>query len=486
MNNKFIIALDQGSSASRAVALDKEGQIVARSSRSVETIRPQANYAQLDTENLLRTQLDSLEEVIAQVGIEKISSLSVASQRSTIVFWDKQSGKPLAPALSWQDGRAEVPADLLKMGQEKVHEVTGLYATPFYSAAKIRWTLQHVPAVAQAAQEDRLCVGPVASYIIWHLTGGNIFACDPTLAQRTLLFDIKKLDWSELLLNIFEIQKSWLPQIKNTCDNYGNWEYKGAHVPIQVCVGDQQAALYALRIFEDNACINYGTGAFFMCNTGKRICSVPGLLTSVAASASTSEKNYEYLIEGPVNACGTVFTWLNAMGIQIKLEELDDLCDTAKHPVWFLPALGGLGAPYWDFSATPVMAGFVPETTKADVALGAVQGLTYLLADIIFYAQGHGIHSSEIKVAGGLAKNRVLLQNQADILQKNLIPCIENESTVLGTGLLAAVSSGMNISKWKTLETVNEIKPRLNAAQAKIRYQDWQKFVAWCKTCKSI
>jgi len=483
MNNKYIIALDIGSSSSRALAIDAQGKIIARSSRPVETLRPMEGQAEIDADVLWQGQRNMLEEIAAQIGLENIASLAITSQRSTVVFWDKLTGKPLSAALSWQDGRAEIPAAASQLDKEFIHRLTGLYVTPYYSAAKIHWALQHIQPVAQAAQAGRLCVGPLASYILWQLTGGKVFACDPTLAQRMLLFDIEKLDWSEELLDIFNVRREWLPQLKATCDKYGTWEKDGHSIPITVCVGDQQAALCALRVFNGEACINYGTGAFFMRNTGGKCHFLPGLLTSVAASVS-NDNRCEYLLEGPLNACGTVFAWLGALGIEVKQEEIDVLCEQAVAPISFLPALGGLGAPYWDFQISPIMAGFSLHTTKADIVLGTVHALSYLMADIVFYAERCGISCQEIRVAGGLSQSRALLQSQADILQMSLIPCLESEGSALGAALLAAPSVGIDASGWNTLEILNKIQPKIDADCAEERYQRWHQFLNWCKSGK--
>lgn len=485
MNNKFILALDQGSSSSRVLAFDENGQVVAQLATPVETVRPAAGLAEINAEGLLLGQLNLLKQIIAQVGAENVASLSVTSQRSTIVFWDKLTGKPLMPALSWQDGRAIAQIEAVNLSQETVHSLTGLYKTPFYSAAKIKWAVENVPAVRQAAQEGRLCAGPTASYIIWHLTGGRVFACDPTLAQRTLLFNLHTLTWDKQLLSAFGINPAWLPQIKRTCDDYGVWEEAGQRMAIRVCVGDQQAALCALRVVSGGACINYGTGAFFMRNTGSQCHLLPGLLTSVAASTVHAGEKSEFLLEGPLNACGSVFTWLNALGIAVHQEELDAVVAQAKQPIWCLPALGGLGAPYWDFSASPVMADFTPHTTQADIVAGVVKGLAYLMADIVFYAERFGVKSSDIKVSGGLSKSHALLQAQADILQMRLLPCVESESTATGAALLAAEELGTDTSRWETLRLLPAIKPQLEVETAEDNYRAWHQFLNWCKVRKN-
>ena len=482
MNNKVIIALDIGSSSVRAIAVDLQGQIVARGSRPLETVRPQQGWAELDVRDMLRKQTEILQEITAQIKPQTVLSLAVASQRSTVIFWDKLTGESLAPALSWQDGRAPVTPAAKQLGQEEVHRLTGLYLTPYYSAAKIAWALEHIAAVGQAARENRLCVGPAASYLIWQLSGGKVFACDPTLAQRMLLFDIRQMDWSPELLQAFGINRQWLPEIKPTCADYGSWEFDGRKIPLRVCVGDQQAALYASHLTDGEACINYGSGAFFMRHTGRQCHFLPGMLTSLAACVGRETARAEYVLEGPLNACGTVFNWLGALGIEIAQEQLDMFCNQSEHPIWFLPALGGLGAPYWDFKLSPVMAGFSPRSTKADVIKGAVQALACLMADIVFYVQQNGIKSDCIKVSGGLAQSRALLQMQADILQIPLAYYAEKENTALGACLLAAVEGGCDTSSWNTFETVHGTSPRLAAADAAELYRNWQHFVKWCRS----
>lgn len=481
MNNKIILALDQGSSSSRVLAFDGQGKVVARSSRALDTLRPSVGLAEFDAGQLLQGQVSALQEVLQQTAAQEIAAISVATQRSTVVFWDRLSGNSLAPALSWQDGRAQQETAIVNLPQEAIHQMTGLYKTPFYSAPKIMWTLKNVPQVRQAAEEGRLCIGPVGSYIIWHLTGGKVFACDPTLAQRTLLFNISTLNWDHALLEAFGVKREWLPQLKRTVDDYGFYEYQGRHIPICACVGDQQASLRALRVVSGGACINYGTGAFFMRNTGHQCHFLPGLLTSVGAQDSSG---CEYLLEGPVNACSTLFAWLNEIGFSCSVEEIDVLCEKATQPVQFLPALGGLGAPYWDFSLSPVLSGFSPRTQKADVLAGVVDGLAALLADIIFYAERYGIKSTEIKVSGGLSKSRALLRAQADILQMRLLPCVEAESTAAGAAMLAAQGVGADTSQWETLHLLPPVEPTLDPDKAEEKYIKWHQFLDWCKTKK--
>lgn len=478
MSKQTILSVDLGTSSSRVLAVDERGNILASVSRPVTLSRPQEGRAEMDAQQWLQDVWALLDEMAAKTEGE--ITLSIASQRSTIVFWNRKTGEPLCPILSWQDGRAWQQTQAISLSQEEIHERTGLYKTPFYSAAKIKWALEQIPAVAHAAKENRLCIGPLASFLIWHLTAGRVFACDSTLAQRTLLFNIHTLDWDDTLLQHVGVQRSWLPQIKPTAADYGVWEHAGRSCTIRVCVGDQQAALYALQLVAGEACINYGTGAFYMYHTGAQCQLLPGVLTSVGASG-VHENQAAYLLEGTVNACGSLFEWLRAQGFAFEMQELDALVAQAKQPVWLLPALGGLGAPYWDFTASPVVAGLSPHTRKSDWLAGAVAAIAYLIADIEFYLAKQGRKAASLKVSGGLSQLQVLLQKQADILQCPLHPCVEHEGSAMGAALLAAEIAQKPFASWKTISYLPQVSPHLSAGQAAQQYAQWQNFCHWAR-----
>ena len=482
MNKNVILAIDQGSSGTRAFAVDSSGAVLYKRTDVLCAQHPREGYAQYDAAELLESQLAVLNELLDKLEDEEVSAIAVSSQRSTVVLWDCKTGEALAPVLSWQDGRATEEAEKVSIPQQDIHKVTGLYKTPFYSAAKIAWCLKHVPAVQQAAQNHTLAVGPVATYLIWRLTKGAVFAIDPTLAQRTLLFNIHTGDWDNDLLNAFGIKKEFLPQIRPSQADYGIYEYKERRIPILVCVGDQQASLAGMGLKAGSSSINYGTGAFFLHNTGRELKQIPGILTSVAASGTDGKS--DFILEGPVNASGVIFTWLRELGFEVELEELDELCAQAQKPVWFLPALGGLGAPYWDFTVSPVFSGFTPQTKKADVAAGVLRGIAFLLADIAYYIKNYGVAIGDIKVSGGLANNQTLLNFQADILQTNLLKCPETESTAMGTAWLAAQALNIDTSTWPLFKTCEKVKPTLSSEEAELLNRQWRTFLDWCRTQK--
>ena len=477
-NKPFIVALDQGTSGSRAFAVARDGSVLAQKSAPLAPTRPAAGLSEYDAQSLASSQLRVLNELLDELGPQHAAALAVTTQRSTVVCWDKQTGRPLAPVLTWEDGRAELEAEQADISQARVHEISGLYKTPYFSAAKIAWCFKHIPAVKHAWETKNLCVGPVASYLIWRLTGGKTFATDATLAQRMLLLDIHTQNWSEELCRSFAIDPQVLPQLLPSVADYGMYEYKGVRIPITVCSGDQQASVSFLNLQPGETCINYGTGAFLVHNAGAaKNALLPGMLSSL--SVSRADGHCDFLLEGPVNAAASVLQWLNAQGISFQSQEIDALCESARHPVWFLPALGGLGAPYWDFSRSPVAAGLSPHTRKPDWVAGAVRSIAFLLTDIAQYLRANGFSvTPPVKVSGGLSRVKWLVQYQADLLQVPVSVLQEPESTVLGAARLAAEYAGWPVEQWAP-KSAGQINPRLSAKDASERWTQWQQFVSW-------
>ncbi len=481
MNPKpLILALDQGTSGSRAFAVEPNGRVCHHQSAVLAPLRPQEGLSEYDAQDLLQNQLDVLHALLDEVDGSQVAALAVTSQRSTVVLWDKTTGRAVAPVLTWEDGRAAQEAAEADLSQEEIHSITGLYKTPYYSAPKIAWCLRHLPLVKKTLEAGNLRVGPVASYLIWRLTGGAVFAVDPTLAQRMLLLDVRTKTWSEKLCRAFGIPPSCLPEILPTAADYGTYEYKGYCFPIRVCAGDQQAAVAFRDFLPGQTCINYGTGAFLLYNAGaEKPVFLPGMLTSL--SVSGRKGTCDFLLEGPVNAAGSVLQWLHAQGMSFEAAQADALCRASKHPVWLLPALGGLGAPYWDFSLSAVAAGLSPRTREADWVCGAVRATACLVADIAAYlrANGFGVNGP-VYASGGLSRVEWLVQYQADLLQTEMRVAQEAESTVLGAARLAAQSVGWPMAQWQ-YPPERKVVPQISAAQAADFYRQWQKFVAWCR-----
>lgn len=475
MTGPFIVALDQGTSSCRAVAVDQAGRICAQKHKSFFPYRARPGLSEYKAQELLQIQLEVLHGLLDEIGPEEVVALTVCSQRSTVVLWDGQTGHSLAPVLTWEDGRAQQEADQAPLTQPQIHQQTGLFKTPYFSAPKIAWCFNHFPQVQSAAQTGNLRVAPVASYLIWYLTKGKTFATDPTLAQRTLLWDIQQGTWSESLCHAFGVPLECLPTLLPTISHYGSYLYKGVKLPICACVADQQAAAAYEQISKGNTLLNLGTGAFVLHPVGSQPMVLPGLLSSVAASVGTVPSSF--LLEGPVFAAGSVVDWLKTKGFLAKTEELDKLASAASHPVHFLPSFGGIGAPYWNYNiTTPVWENVSAQTTSADWAAGTLAGIAHLVADIIDYSRIHGLLVTTLSATGGLSRSAYLLQLQANILQLPIRVLAQTEGTVLGSAYLAAQQLGWQTNGWHPTEQCLFL-PNIPPEQARNLRQSWQAFI---------
>ena len=480
MSARYILALDQGTSSCRAVAVDETGAICAQKSILFSPQRPAKGLSQYDAQSLLHAQLQVLHELLDQLGPEQVAAIGVCSQRSSVVLWDKNTAQPLAPVLTWEDGRACQESADVGLTQAQVHAQTGLFNTPYFSAPKIAWCLKNYPISAQAAQAGTLLAAPIASYLIWHLTQGAVFATDPTLAQRTLLWNIQTAAWDEHLCAAFGVPLACLPPVRPSAADYGTYIYKGVAIPIGACVADQQAAAFYQGLAAGKTLINYGTGAFVLHHTGRELTILPGMLSSLAATTQPGEKSF--LLEGPVFAAGSVLEWLKQVkGLRFDVQELDTLCARAQQPVRFLPALGGLGAPYWDYRVGPTAQQVTAQTTTADWVAGALDGIAGLVADIVYYLRANGLPvDGPVYGAGGLSQSRYLLQRQADLLQVALAVCPQTESTVLGSAWLTAQARGIMLKNPRE-QLPCMISPQRSVLQTQQAYEQWQIFVKNCR-----
>ncbi len=468
----IIISLDQGSSNSRAALIEaKTGKILAKKFVPLPFEASQNTFC-YDGASLFNTQIEALSEVLDQVGSSEIMAIALSAQRSTIVLWDKDTGSALCPVLSWLDGRAAQISAQNPLSQEVFHQKTGLYNTPYFSAPKIKWCLENYPHVKKAYEVGRLCVGPVASFLLWRMSDGKVFACDPTFAQRTLLFNINTKTWDDELLQSFGLEKTILPEVKYSFDDYGSYD----GIPIKLCLGDQQAASAACGLLkEGSANINYGTGAFLLLNIGQKQDFLKGILTSLAWDSSS--KKADYILEAPLIAAGSLFTWLQKLGFDFTLQNLKDIAQKAREEVLFLPALGGLGAPLWNYNLKPVIAGLEVATTKEDIIFAAVRGLNFIMTDIIYYLKQNGYNIDSLQMSGGLSKDGVLPQLQSDILQMTLTQQEEKETTLIGAAAVCAKNMGYDIDAWQ--QNLKLYKPQISAEKAALDYARWRKFFGW-------
>jgi glycerol kinase len=479
MPEKFIIVLDQGSSSSRALAFDLDGNIRCKAQRRLETSYPAPGLAEYDAEKLYQSQADSLAEAVAKLppGAE-VEGVGIAAQRSTLVFWDKETGAPLAPALSWQDGRALELLGKVPVSNTRIHDLTGLYKTPYYSASKLAWGLENFPEVKAAAARQRLLAAPVASYLLWRLSAGKAFVIDPSQAQRTLLFNLRRLRWEPGLLAAFGVPGELLPQIKPSVGRLGTLEIAGRRVPVTAMLGDQQAAMLGLGLEAPNsAALNYGTGAFLLVNTGRKPLKIRGLLNSVGWQAGPGRRNVCYFTESTVNSAGTALEWLRQkFGLFEEIGDVDGMCRKSKNRLFCLPAIGGLGSPYWDFSAFTTFTGFSPHSDKYDVVRGVTEGIAYMVGDAFDLVKKKGLKIEELKVSGGLSRIDWLLQFQADITGARLTALDESEATAIGTALAAARGLGL-APQWAPRVSSRAFAPAIGEGERQNLLRGWRLFV---------
>ena len=479
MSRSVVIALDQGSSTSRALAIDSGGRVVARAQKPVRTFYPRSGWAEHDALDIARSQEAALDAVLARLPKSvEILGIAVASQRSTVVFWDRKTGKPAARSPSWQDGRASAIADSLQARQADVHERTGLYLTPYYCAPKIRWFLDHEPALRRLLDEGRLAAAPVATFLIWRLTRGEVFATDPTLAQRTLLFNLHSMDWDPEMLSLFAVPRSILPYVFSSAGEWGSVSRGGRKIPILACLGDQQAAAIGMGALEaGSSAANYGTGAFFMRNTGPVQRRTPGLLTSVACNMRESPAIF--FEEGTVHAAGASFEWLRRnFGFLKADKDIERLCRLSRQRVLALPAIGGLGAPRWDYLTKTVFFGLTSQTRPADLVRAVAEGVAFLVADIVGAMRSAGLEVNAVKASGGLSRVGHLLQFQSDLLGVEIERCGEPEVTALGAASLAAEAAGASwAARLRQPKADRIFKPMISRDQAQSLLASWGTFV---------
>lgn len=438
----LILALDQGSSSSRALVFDLRGRVVCSAQRPVKIHRSPGGRVEHEPSELVKTMTACLDGVLSRLNAaDKVHAAGLAAQRSTVVFCDRSSLEPVARAPSWMDARAEADMGALQGRQGEIHDKTGLYATPYYSAPKIRWFLERDAKVRALADGGRLLCAPVSTYLAAHLTKDRRVAVDPTCAQRMLLMNLENAAWDAGLLSLFGLSQECLPPIDSSAGGWGQIERKGRRIPLLACLGDQQSAAIGLgAVNEGDAIINYGTGAFILRHTGPYRVRAPGLLVSAAAQSGSLRG---YFLEGPVNAAGTAFEWLrDGLGLMRDCRDVDAAFRASKHRVLALPAIGGLGAPRWDYKTKTAFFGLEARTTNHDLTRAVAEGICMLLSDAAAVMSAAGAPVTRGRVAGGLSRSQRMMAFQADVLGAVLERKRDVEATALGAAILAAKAAG--------------------------------------------
>jgi glycerol kinase len=456
----FILALDQGTTSSRAIVFDHNGRPVASAQKEFTQFYPKPGWVEHDPEEIWSTQIGVAIEAIAKAGLEgiNIAAIGITNQRETTVVWNRKTGKPVHNAIVWQDRRTADYCDQLKSeGKSRIIlEKTGLIIDAYFSATKVRWILDNVKGARKLAEEGQLAFGTIDSWLVWNLSRGRLHITDVSNASRTMLFNIHSLKWDEELLKIFNIPDSMLPEVKSSSEVYGKTAGQfTSGIPVAGIAGDQQAALFGQMCIEPGMVKNtYGTGCFMMMNIGnKPIESKSKLLTTVAWRIGNDT---QYALEGSIFIAGAVVQWLrDGLGIIKNSGDIEKLAARVKDSegVYFVPAFAGLGAPYWNQHARGTLVGLTRGSTSAHIARAALDGIAYQTLEVLLAMQkDSGIDIRELRVDGGATVNNQLMQFQADLLQSKVVRPKITETTALGAAYLA----GLAVKYWGDIKDVKQ------------------------------
>jgi len=491
MAEKYVLALDQGTTSSRAIIFDRNGVPVCSVNHEFSQIYPKPGWVEHDPIDILESQINVAKKALRKVSIEpnQIAAVAIANQRETTIVWDRKTGKPVYNAIVWQCRRtSDICDNLRKAGLEpEICRKTGLVADAYFSSTKLKWILSNVEGIRKKAEDGDLLFGTVDSWLIWNLTSGKVHATDCSNASRTMLFNIHTLQWDEELLEIFEVPKAMLPRVNPSSFVYGytTKEIFGSEIPIAGVAGDQQAALFGQTCFEPGSVKNtYGTGSFILMNTGtEAIQSRSGLLTTVAWSLE--KEQVCYALEGSVFVAGAVVQWLRD-GLKIIEKPSDTECLASSVPdsagVYFVPAFVGLGAPYWDMYARGTILGITRGTTKEHIVRAALESIAYQTRDVVeVMSKESGIDVHILKTDGGASANDFLMQFQADILGVPVERPEVSEITALGAAYLA----GLAVGYWKDIEQLKSQRrvdrrfvPAIGQSKREDLYRNWKEAVS--------
>ena len=485
---KYILSFDQGTTSSRSIIFDKQGNIISVAQKEFTQIFPQPGWVEHNATEIWSTQLGTAAEAISKAGltVNNIAAIGITNQRETTVVWDKQTGKPLHNAIVWQDRRTGDFCDSLKKDHTtSIQQKTGLIIDAYFSATKLKWILDNVDGAREKAGNNELCFGTIDTWLIWNLTQGKVHVTDVTNASRTMLFNIHSLQWDDELLALFDIPKSILPQVKSSSEIYGYTEntLSAKNIPIAGIAGDQQAALFGQMCTQPGMVKNtYGTGCFMLMNTGEQpVISNNNLLTTIAWQINNKTM---YALEGSVFIAGAVVQWLRD-GLHIiqhsaDVEKLAAEVETSDG-VYLVPAFTGLGAPYWNQNARGMMVGITRGTTAANIARAALESIAYQTMDVINAMQADAnIEVKELRVDGGATANNLLMQFQSDILNTKVIRPQVTETTALGAAYLAGLAVGF----WKNMDEIKDqwqvektFEPVMQTQQKNALIKGWQRAV---------
>lgn len=490
MSEQYILAIDQGTTSSRAILFDQEGRIVSSAQQEIPQYYPEPGWVEQDASEIWLSVLGVIASALSKAGIkpEQIGAIGMTNQRETTVLWDKESGYPIHRAVVWQSRQSQEICDRLKREgyEQRFRDKTGLLIDPYFSGTKIRWLLDHVEGARERAERGELLFGTIDSWLLWKLTGGAVHATDYSNASRTLLYNIHELCWDEELLELLDIPRQLLPEVRSSSEIYGHTvphHFFGHQVPIAGIAGDQQAALFGQTCFERGMVKNtYGTGCFMLMNTGtEAVRSEHGLLTTIAWGV---DGQVEYALEGSVFVAGSAIQWLRD-GLRMLRHSSD--CETyisrvaSTDGVYVVPAFVGLGTPYWESDVRGAVFGLTRSTSKEHFIRATVEALAYQSKDVLkVMIQDAGVDLKTLRVDGGAVANDFLMQFQSDILGVQVERPVIRETTALGAAYLAGLAVGF----WPDRAALTAIWHRERAFTAAMEetertrlYSGWKKAV---------
>ena len=487
---KYIVALDQGTTSSRAIIFNKKGEIVDSSQREFTQHYPQPGWVEHDPMEIWGTQSSVLTEVLAKTGVasDEVAAIGITNQRETVIVWDKNTGRPVHNAIVWQCRRTTDICEQLKRDglEDYIRETTGLVLDAYFSGTKIKWILDHVEGAREKAEKGELLFGTIDSWLIWKMTDGRSHVTDVTNASRTMIFDINKLDWDNKLLEALQIPRAMLPEVKSSSEVYGQTNIGGkggTRIPIAGIAGDQQAALFGQMCHEKGMAKNtYGTGCFLLMNTGEEpVKSENGLLTTIACSINGK---VTYALEGSVFMGGASVQWLrDELGLVRDAADTEYFASKVEDTggVYMVPAFVGLGAPYWDPYARGSIVGLTRGSNRNHIVRATLEAIAYQSRDLLeAMQQDSGIELAQLRVDGGAVKNNFLMQFQSDILNTTVVRPGVIETTAAGAAYLAGLAVGF----WNSIDDLKdqvfvdkEYAPSMTEEKRTELYKGWKKAV---------
>lgn len=487
MSKKYVIAFDQGTTSTRTIVFDEQGNIVAISQKELTQHYPQPGWVEHNPLDIYNDQLETFNKAVLESGInpENIASIGITNQRETTVVWDKETGEPIHNAIVWLDKRTtDICKGLKKLKLSNyIKKNTGLVIDSYFSGTKLKWILDHVEGAQEKAEQGKLAFGTIDSWLIYKFTKGQKHVTDHTNASRTMIYNIKKLEWDNKLLKALNIPSSLLPTVQNSSSNFGNIEFNGVEIPIYGVAGDQQASLFGQGGFEKGiAKSTFGTGCFILLNTGeKQVKSKKGLLTTLTCSLDNEPVNYA--LEGSIFAGGASIQWLrDRMQIITSASETEAICNSIPplKNIYVVPAFAGLGAPHWDAKAKGSVYGMTLDTGKEELIKATVEALAYQTKDVIGAMEKDSKSNiSTLKVDGGASANNYLMQFQSDLLNVNVDRPKMIEVTAFGAALLAGIKAGVwsktEISSIRESDII--FSPKMEDKTSKQKYKGWKKAI---------